>query len=94
MAQATEKLQAGWRAMPGSLDRLPAEQVKSFLLSRLREIDGELAQIEQAAPSAGWWLQRVGQPFFDLSAPDWDPFLYGEYLRTMRRAIVAALQTL
>jgi len=94
MAHATENANEIWHAMPGSLDRLPADQVRSFLLSRLRAIDGELAEIERMAPSAGWWLQRLGQPFFDLRAPEWDPFLYGEYLQAMRRAIVTALQTL
>ena len=93
MAEATEKSNSIWlQTLPGSLDRLPTDQVRVFLLSRLREIDGEIAQIGQSAPSDGWWLQRVGEPFVDLNAPEWDPFLYLEYLQAMRRAIIAALR--
>lgn len=94
MAQATEKLTAIWQAMPDSLDQLPGEQVRTYLLSRLREIDGELDEIERRSPSAGWWLQRVAPPLFDLDAAEWDPFLYREYLHKVRQSIVAALRTL
>jgi hypothetical protein len=96
MAQATHKQDTLlWlQGMPVSLDRLPADQVKYFLLSRLREIDLEIDQIARVAPSVDWWLQRVGEPFVDLNAPVWDPLLYLEYLKTTRRAIVASLQML
>ncbi len=96
MAQATEKSNPlVWlEGMPGSLHRLPLDQVKRWLLARLRELEDEIAEIERAAPSEGWWLQRVGKPVFDLNAPEWDPLLYADYLKAMRQAIVAAIQML
>jgi hypothetical protein len=93
MAEATEESSSIWlQALPGALDRLPTGQVRIFLLSQLREIDGEIARVRSGAPSDGWWLLRAGEPPVDLNAPEWDPLLYLEYLQAMRRAIVAALR--
>jgi len=96
MAQTTHKSNARlWlQEMPATLEKMPREQVRFFLLSRLREIDGEIDQINRSAPSADWLLQRAGQAFLDLNAPVWDPFLYLEYLKATRRAIVATIQML
>jgi len=96
MAQTTDKSNARlWlQEMPPSLERMPLDKVRFFLLSRLREIDSEIEQINQSAPSADWLLQRAGEPFVDLNAPAWDPLLYLEYLKATRRAIVATIQML
>jgi len=96
MAQTTDKSNARlWlQEMPAILDRMPLEKVRVFLLSRLREIDGEIDQINRSAPSTDWLLQRAGDPFVDLNAPAWDPLLYLEYLKATRQAIVATIQML
>ncbi|MBN1135290.1 MAG: hypothetical protein JXM73_01820 [Anaerolineae bacterium] len=96
MAQTTDKSNAlPWlQEMPATLDRMPLDKVRFFLLSRLKEIDGEIDQINRSAPSADWWLQRAGEPFIDLNAPAWDPLLYLEYLKATRRAIVTTIQML
>jgi hypothetical protein len=83
-----------FQGMPASMDRLPVDRVKHFLRSRLREVEGEIAHLNRSAPSADWLLQRAGEPFIDLNAPAWDPFLYLEYLKATRRAIVITLHTL
>jgi len=96
MAQTTDKSNPSqWlQEMPAILDRMPLEKVRFFLLSRLREIDAEIDQINRSAPSTDWLLQRAGEPFVDLNAPAWDPLLYLEYLKATRRAIVATIQML
>jgi hypothetical protein len=94
MAQTTDKSNARpWlQELPSTLDHMPLDKVRFFLLARLREIDGEIDQISRSAPSTDWLLQRAGTPFIDLNAPAWDPFLYLEYLKATRRAIVATIQ--
>lgn len=96
MAQAIQKPnELLWlQGVSDSLDRVPADQAKDFLLSRLREIEYEIDTIRRVAPSEDWWLQRTGGQSVDLNEPAWDPLLYLEYLRAMRRAIVSALQAL
>ena len=96
MAQTTHKSNARlWlQEMPATLEKMPLEQVRFFLLSRLREIDGEIDEINRSAPSTDWLLQRAGKPFIDLNAPAWDSLLYLEYLKATRRAIVATIQML
>jgi len=94
MAQTTDKSNANtWlQEMPPGLERMPLDKVRVFLLGRLKEIDGEIDQINRTAPSTDWLLQRTGKPFMDLNGPAWDPLLYLEYLKATRRAIVATIR--
>jgi hypothetical protein len=96
MAQTTDKSNARtwFQEMPSTLDHIPLDKVRFYLLARLREINSEIDQISRSAPSTDWLLQRAGAPFVDLNASAWDPLLYLEYLKATRRAIVATIQML
>jgi hypothetical protein len=75
------------------LERLQGTWLKRYLAHRLQELENEIWTLSGPEGNSTWEMQRAVLQGIPLDDPAWDRWMWLEYLKASRAAVLEALQS-
>jgi hypothetical protein len=75
------------------LERLQGAWLKRYLIHRLQELEDEIVALSEPEGNSTWEMQRAALQGVPLDDPVWDRWMWLEYLKASRAAVIEALRS-
>ena len=75
------------------LERLQGAGLRRYLIYRLQELEDEIGALSELEVNSTWEMQRAVLQGLPLDDPAWDRWMWLEYLKASRAALLEALHS-